>query len=247
MYNEQLAGEIRALKSELGELNDRMIQLRYQDFKEVFVEQMRHALAEEGSRSFAQGLDGSLSRTSCAAKAACEAKLNEVLGQAIEAFRNEDAAKALRLLDEVQGVLCGNESPCADDACSTKAAEAVLRVRTTLAVYGSLASALEARGKGAAPIACSRPEATPEEIEALLSPLSNAWRVKVLRLLREKDLGLTEISRNLGLEPGHVQFHIKALRASGYVLADRRSHLYSLSFKGQTALEGVEDLGARLE
>jgi DNA-binding transcriptional ArsR family regulator len=247
MKNEQLADEIRALKSELGELNDRMIQLRYHDFKEVFVDQMRHALADEGSRSFAQGLGGSLAQSTCPSKAPCETKLREALGLAVEAFREEDTDKAIAVLDEVQGLLCGSESPCGDNACSTQAAQAVLRVRTTLTLYGSLVAALEARGSGPAPANVLRAEPTPEDLEALLAPLSNAWRVKVLRLLREKDLGLTEIGRTLGLEPGHLQFHIKALRTSGYILADRRSHLYSLSLKGRTALEGVEDLGARLE
>ncbi len=56
MTEKELMSELRSLRSDLGEYNDRLVQLRLEDFKSAFVAQMRDILAEEGRRTIGSGL-----------------------------------------------------------------------------------------------------------------------------------------------------------------------------------------------
>ncbi|MCK7510435.1 MAG: winged helix-turn-helix domain-containing protein [Desulfobacterales bacterium] len=72
----------------------------------------------------------------------------------------------------------------------------------------------------------------PEKLEAMLSPLSNAVRLKILALLYTSSRSFTEIMSELQMQKGHLQFHLRKLVDSGYVNVDRRTHLYSIGEKG---------------
>jgi DNA-binding HxlR family transcriptional regulator len=89
-------------------------------------------------------------------------------------------------------------------------------------------------------------EYTPEDAEAVLDPLANAWRIKVLTVLRRGDHSLTELGRAVELRTGHLQFHLRALVDAGFVMLDRRKHRYSITARGMTALTCAEDLVSRL-
>ena len=80
-----------------------------------------------------------------------------------------------------------------------------------------------------------------------MAPLSNAIRVGVLINLKEREGGLTELSRRMGLQKGHLQFHVKILSEAGYVLLDRRTHLYALTSRGERALKRLGEMVKDLE
>ncbi len=88
---------------------------------------------------------------------------------------------------------------------------------------------------------------SPEKVEELIGPLSNAIRVGVLLELKAREGGLTELSRRMGLQKGHLQFHVKILSEAGYVLLDRRTHLYFLTSRGERALKGLGEMVKDLE
>jgi DNA-binding transcriptional ArsR family regulator len=83
---------------------------------------------------------------------------------------------------------------------------------------------------------------SPDLVERVLSPLSNSIRFGMMSSLSVKAQSITELSREMGLQKGHLQFHVKALVDAGYVALDRRTHLYSLTHKGELALKGVWEL-----
>jgi DNA-binding transcriptional ArsR family regulator len=88
---------------------------------------------------------------------------------------------------------------------------------------------------------------SPDLVERVLSPLSNSIRFGMISSLRVKAQSITELSREMGLQKGHLQFHLKVLFDAGYVALDRRTHLYSLTKKGETALKGVTELVISME
>ncbi len=88
---------------------------------------------------------------------------------------------------------------------------------------------------------------SPEKVEELIGPLSNAIRVGVLLELKAMEGGLTELSRRMGLQKGHLQFHVKILSEAGYVLLDRRTHLYALTSRGERALKMLGEMVKDLE
>lgn len=86
----------------------------------------------------------------------------------------------------------------------------------------------------------------PEKLEDMLSPLSNAVRLKVLALLYTSSRSFTEIMSELQMQKGHLQFHLRKLVDSGYVKVDPRTHLYSLEERGLLAVDGLGQIFSRL-
>ena len=76
----------------------------------------------------------------------------------------------------------------------------------------------------------------------MLSPLSNAIRLKILALLYISSRSFTEMGSELQIQKGHLQFHVKKLVDAGYIIVDRRTHLYSIGKKGLLAVDGLGQL-----
>ena len=83
---------------------------------------------------------------------------------------------------------------------------------------------------------------SPEDAERLMAPLSNARRVRVMLVLSRENNSLAELCKELDLQKGHLQFHLKALLDVDYISYDRKSRLYSISSRGTRVLEGVARL-----
>jgi DNA-binding transcriptional ArsR family regulator len=154
----------------------------------------------------------------------------------------DDVEGAIALMDTLESLVCGEGSPCLDQDCSATAAESIGRVKAILGAYRGLRDRLgsepEGPAKGEGPAEAPRPE----DMEAALAPLSNAWRLKILVMLSGSERSLSGISRALGMRTGHLQFHIRKLRDAGYISLDRKRRTYSLTAKGQRALYGAERL-----
>ncbi len=246
MTSQDVLAEIRSLKSDLNTFNDHMVRLRYEDLKEVFLEQMRMAVGEEGKRTFQNDATSLRDTSACDLKSECLRKLEGAVDLAARSFMKDDLPGAKNTLDEVEGLIKGDCSPCQDGGCSQAAAETLRRVRAILQVYEGLADrfgpGLEIK-KGAA----ERPSPfTPEEAESVLDPLANAWRIRVLAALRRGDHSLTELGRAVDLKTGHLQFHLRALVDAEYVTLDRRKHRYSLTERGALAISCTEDMMSKL-
>lgn len=245
MTEEQMLREIRSLRSEMDMLGDHMLSVRYEDIRGVFIEQMRSALGEEGRRSFRNEATLLRSSSACQNKALCLSSLSEAVELAADKFMAGDVQAADRMIDELERKVSGELSPCMDSTCSKEAVETLHRVKVILSIYQNLADRLGHRAVESVPSVTS-PEVTPEHAEEVLGPLANAWRIRVLRVLRSGERSLTDLGRSVSLRTGHLQFHLRALMDAGYVKADRRRHMYIITPRGRTALQGTEDLAYRL-
>jgi DNA-binding transcriptional ArsR family regulator len=87
----------------------------------------------------------------------------------------------------------------------------------------------------------------PEAAERLLAPLSNARRIQVMLILSREKSSLAELCKELDLQKGHLQFHLKALLDVEYIQFDRKSRLYSLTSQGTIALQGITKLVESLQ
>ncbi|AIG99123.1 winged helix-turn-helix domain-containing protein [Archaeoglobus fulgidus] len=78
----------------------------------------------------------------------------------------------------------------------------------------------------------------PETLEALLSPT----RVRILKLLRDRNMTLSEISRSLDMSKSTVSEHIEKLLNAGLVAKNRRSKwvYVSLTEFGRKVVDGDE-------
>lgn len=234
--------ELRTLRSELDELNDRMVRLRYQDFKGAFVEQMRLALGQEGKRAFDSSLESRRGTSGCEMKRGCLAKQEQAISEAIGMVEGDDVEGAIALMDGLESLVCGEGSPCLDHDCSATTVESIGRVKAILGAYRGLRDRLGADLRASEAREGPEKGVRPEEMEGALAPLSNAWRLRILVMLSGNERSMSEISRELGMRTGHLQFHIKKLREAGYIVLDRKRRIYSLTAKGQRALHGAERL-----
>jgi DNA-binding transcriptional ArsR family regulator len=243
MTEEALIHELRCLRSDLDGLNERIVRLRYQDFKDVFVEQMRLALGQEGKRSFDSSIEGMKGSSNCELKKACLAKQEEVITSVIEKVERDDVEGAIAALDSLESLVCGEGSPCLDDYCSSSAVEGIGKVKAILSAYQGLRERLGSEAAMPGQIIKRGDHApSPEDMEAVLSPLSNSWRLRILVMLREADHNLSDISKALDMRTGHLQFHIRKLKEAGYISSDRKRRTYSITLRGQRALQGLEVL-----
>lgn len=248
MSDGDILREIQDIKRDMGTFGDRLVRLRYHDLRNVFVEEMRLAMVEEGRRSADHGLRIIGGTSDCPLRQQCTEQLSEAVETSIQAFERGDLAGAGDMLERTEGLLCGEGSPCQSDACSGQAADTVRKIRTILAIYTRLSEDLRAREAEEMPplTAPTAPEGRAEDAERLLAPLSNAWRIRVLRLLEDEGRSLSELSKELDMRTGHLTFHIKVLTEAGYIAADKRSRLYSLTLKGRTALGCVDEMLVKL-
>ncbi len=245
MTSQDMIEEIRSLRSEMGTLGDHMVRLRYADIKSAFLEQIRVAVGEEGRRTFRCDAPVLNAASQCELKAACLAKLEDVVDRASERFMRDDIAGAIGMLDGVEGLISGECSGCQDEDCSRSAKETVRRVKAVLQAYAGLTERLGPAPDGGAAEAPAG-VISPEQAARLLDPLANAWRIKVLTVLRRGERSLSELGRAVDLRTGHLQFHLRALIGAGYVEQDRRRHLYRMTDRGDLALRWTEDVVRRL-
>ena len=245
MTSQDMIEEIRSLRNEMGTLGDHIVRLRYADIKSVFLEQIKVAVGEEGRRTFQCDAPALNAASQCDLKALCLKKLEEAVDRASDRFMRDDIEGARGILDGVEDLISGECSSCQDSECSRSARETIRRVRAVLQVYDGLTARF-----GPATRVLEAPEPlgsiSPECAESLLDPLANAWRIKVLTALRRGDHSLSELGRTVDLRTGHLQFHLRALIAAGYVEQDRRKHIYRITERGNVALRWTEEIVHRL-
>jgi DNA-binding HxlR family transcriptional regulator len=239
MTDEAVIREIRSLRSDIDQMNDRVVRLRYQDFKEVFAEQMRISLGHEGRKSFESDLKNLRGSSECDLKGECTRHLEEAMDKVMLHLDEGRVDEAAKVVEDTRSILCGTDSPCLDGSCSRSAIETVQKIKLLLDFYQGLRQRITASSSELSLADRAKTEATPESVEAALSPLSNSWRLRIMLMLKEGDRSLSEISRNLDMRTGHLQFHIKSLRSAGFIASDRRTKAYSLTNRGERALEGA--------
>ena len=248
MTEKELMSELRSLRSDLGEYNDRLVQLRLEDFKSVFVAQIRDILAEEGRRTIGSGLSQARQSSDCSLKAACHQEIISKIEESIEMVKREDQDGAMGLLNGIETTICSDSSPCLDEGCSAKAIETIHDVRALLSVYFTLRPKLLPGGGELIYIRdpVQNVEFSSEDVERAIAPLSNAWRVTILRILRQRECTMSEIGKALNMKTGHLQFHMRALKDAGYIASERRRRTYSITEKGEKAMRGLAELMASL-
>jgi len=246
MTEDAVLRELRSLKQDIGTMNDRLVHLRYDDFKGAFIEQMRSVLEEEGRRLLGDDMSRIDVGSACRNKAECIGTLRQRLEAVINAMNKDETASAKDLLAGTERLLCGKDSPCNDPTCSTNAAEMLHRMQTLIGVYDKLLEKLVVQATLEVAVKKVPKEMPSVEKERLIAPLSSAWRLDILQLLHTGERSLTDISRSLDMKTGHLQFHMRALREVGYIAVDRHRKAYSITPKGRTAMRTVNELANRL-
>jgi hypothetical protein len=85
-----------------------------------------------------------------------------------------------------------------------------------------------------------------EEICNLLTPLSNATRLQILKTLGISGKNFAELERHLGRNGGHLQFHLNNLIQAEYITQEKPKGKYTISLKGIKVLRFLFELKENL-
>ena len=87
-------------------------------------------------------------------------------------------------------------------------------------------------------------EALPEKeiVERILDPISNQYRMQILKLLLSQSRTFSEISSITGMKGGNLLFHLQKLVESAMVAQRFERGDYLLTDKGLNVLEALSDL-----
>ncbi len=223
---DDLRDQIAALRAEVRQLSDSFVGLRDAEVRAVFSRQVRPVLEER--------IDRALNWPGSRANGELRAALSGWMDDVFEAFKRGGPEEGVRYLERrsarsVRGVI-----PCFEELADALEEQ----IRSYFGTFGGVVSG----SNGARLSVRTVDELSPQKVEEALAPLSNGIRIGILQHLAREDDGLASLSRGLGLQKGHLQFHLRSLLEGGYVEYDRKSRLYSLSSRGRKALSGLARL-----
>jgi DNA-binding transcriptional ArsR family regulator len=244
MQADDIKEQIEALRQEVRGLSKSILNLRQDDMRKVFGDQFKPVLTDRIARHFSSVKKGVRKEQ----EGASEVRLLDLVDRSVSMFQQHGKQRALKYLEEYER----NVRARTDDhgrVTDRFETELISQIRDYLQLSDTIfsqtvpeGSSLDPRGTYSGNRALS-----PEDAERLLAPLSNARRVQVMLILSRESSSLAELCKELDLQKGHLQFHLKALLDVDYIQFDRKGHLYSLTSRGTIALQGVTKLVESLQ
>jgi hypothetical protein len=244
MKGDDIKEQIEALRVEVRGLSTSILNLRQDDMRKVFGDQFKPVLTDRIARHFSQKEMGKKRQL----EGASEAKLLELVDRSVTLFQQHGKQRALKYLDEYERNVRAN-SLDGEDGTDRFESELIAHIRDYLLLSDTIFSRTVPEGSSLDPMGTYSGNRTlsPEDAERLLAPLSNARRVQVMLILSRESGSLAELCKELGLQKGHLQFHLKALIDVDYIHFDRKSRLYTLTPRGKIAMEGIARLVESLQ
>ncbi len=233
------------LNVELKRLGQRMSDLRYEDFKRIFCDELARWIEDHSEVRVVTELDRMPERSSCHHRSDCPSQLKEMLREAMRAVQEDDPQEAWDILDRTELMIRGDASPCQDPRCTDLALRVLARAKDSMELFASLRSRMSSSGtvaKSPGP-GIRHP---PADTAALLTSLANPKRLEIMRVLESGDQSFSEISRAVGLRTGHLQFHLRPLLEADLVRFHGRGKTYSITARGREAMVGIDALMTRV-
>lgn len=240
--NEELLRKIEELRLGMDALGRSVTSLRTDDVSRVFQEQIGASYLENNRDSFRRAIQA---RKGDEPSAEVLGHLSALYDGALDRYEQNDLDGAMRDLDELRDTVSQLPGQVETEELKTSLTGVLDRSRQQMATMETL------RFHVGRPMLRRSCESVfggmePERLESLLSPLSNATRLKIMALLYTSSRNFTEMSRELNMQKGHLQFHLKKLLEADYINVDRRTHLYSIGERGLLAIDGLGQLFSML-
>ncbi len=236
----ELLRKIEELRQGLDSLGRSVTSLRRDEMDQAFHEQIGTSYLENNREALRDLLKGWPGRPSTVLM-----DISGLYDRAMERYELNDLDGAIRSLDEVREVVARLTDLKLEAERKYELLSVLDRSRQQMAMLETLRFHT---GRPGIRRSCDSAYAglEPEKLEAMLSPLSNTVRLKILALLYTSSRSFTEMLSELQMQKGHLQFHLRKLVDSGYVNVDRRTHLYSLEEKGLLAVDGLGQIFSKV-
>ncbi len=239
--NDDLLKKIEEMRQEMDSINRSVASLRQDGMTRVFREQIGASFLDHNRGAFRAAIEDRRDITSGCSRESL-GRLSELYDNAIDRYKDDDLSGAMHGLDELRGLI----SQVSDtETINRTLLEVVDRARQQMA---SMETLRFQTGRPMLMRSCESVfgEVEPERMETYLTPLSSAIRLKILAMLYTSSRSFTEISKELDMKKGHLQFHLRKLVDAGYVSVDPRTHLYCIEEEAFLILGGLGRLFSKI-
>lgn len=231
----EIAERVEQLERNMDVLRTSGTGIGRDEFKRQVLREVQKVVSEYRQRDVAHRVECMNDILYCSKRKFCTNIITSKVEMAGMAYLQDDRERTLDILRDLERRIGEGADDCEADECQTYALGLVSEIITVFEIANrieqSIGSISTEPGNGA-PL-------DPREVSRMLTPLSHPARVSILMKLEQGGLGFSEISRELDLRTGHLQFHLRALEDAGYVRQEHRGGQYVISLQGMTAISGL--------
>jgi DNA-binding transcriptional ArsR family regulator len=241
----EMARSLDQLKEEIGRLSHTVQNVRYEDFKKVVLTQVQYVMTEHYRGYLEANMERIDCLSSCPLRNECRKQLDSIFQGISSCFMRDDFPSAMEELDRAESLIGGLHSPCQSRECHDLQLGMVRDVRSLVSFMQRISERIGGPlPLGSAPV----PEGSMDlgGISRMMAPLAHPARLQVLCALGAQDRTFTDLSRELDMRTGHLQFHLRPLLDEGYVSKQRNRGDYSITPRGRAALDLLSMFSQRL-
>ena len=247
MESEAIVKRLEGLESELSALNDTLLTIRYDDYRNTVVAEINQVFAEHSGTLTESKIGVMDDFMACTSRQYCKNNMSRVVEEANIAYIKFGTKEALEVLNALKVGLSDGSDRCQDPECGRYARRVLEDTEAIYLLSDKIRErlervALEKVSEGRPPM-----DMDPEEISNLISPLSNSHRLSILSKMYNGEMAFSDLSDSTGLKTGHLQFHLKALMDQGYLRKAKKRGSYCISLRGLIAIDTLKDLDRKLK
>jgi DNA-binding HxlR family transcriptional regulator len=233
---QELLERLDALQKELDELGESISEGRSGQLRRQVLEDLRALLGEYNREVLEAELDRLEPASACRRREACLSAIRTTLEEASSAFEGGDYEQARASVARLAGAKA--VAPCEDSACSVRAEQLMQETSRMIEISSRLEGSMSEQ--------MARPDVPDSAVGDALMPLAHGARISILAALSSGSMAFSEMSREVGLRTGHLQFHLRTLIASGMVEKESKRGHYRMTEKGRKALAGSRRLATEI-
>jgi DNA-binding transcriptional ArsR family regulator len=238
-----MARSLDQLKAEIDGLGRTVLNLRYEDFKKVVLTQIQYIITDYYDDYLASNMDRIDCMSDCPYRKDCRKELDSIFQGISSSFLKDDLDTPMEELDRAEAMIAGLHSPCQSKECHELQLGMVRDIRALVNFVRRMYEKVNG------PSAIDRTDQTAPDLGAasrMLAPLSHPARLQILQALSLRDRAFTDLSREMDMRTGHLQFHLRPLLDEEYVSKQRNRGDYSITPRGRAALDLVSLFSQRL-
>ncbi|WP_147654245.1 ArsR/SmtB family transcription factor [Methanomassiliicoccus luminyensis] len=225
------------LEQDFDALRAATIASKEREYRKLVLKQVQEVFDEFSKNEVVDRIECMDNIYDCSKRKFCKNQMQSKVEAISLAYMSGDYDRAISMLDEIENGVRGLGSDCESGQCQKYVLVLISEIRTVL----TLAIRIEKKA-GELPPNVVPTQASPlDSVTAseALAPLAHPARLDILAHLENGEMGFSELSKELGMKTGHLQFHLKTLEKGGYVRKDRKGGKYRISLQGVTALDGL--------
>ena len=240
-----MARSLEELRTEISGLGRAVLGVRYEDYKKVVLTQIQYIITDYYQDYLEKNMDRIDCVSACPNRKDCRKELNAIFQDISTSFLKDDFETPMQELDRVESLITGLHSPCQSKDCRNLQLSMVQDVRALVDFIRRMFERMDGHPPDR-PNVQGAPMQDPEVMARMMASLSHPARLQILQVLSLRDRAFTDLSRDLDLRTGHLQFHLRPLLDEGYVNKQRNRGDYSITPRGRAALDLVGMFSQRL-